>query len=1731
MAYTIHLSQLNNYSDYYVYTNTNHVSICNCGSISTSCSNFIGIDFLTLRIQAEFNQINIDEWDILIGANASNVKYSISNFGENVEHESLSIKYRINDSNEYVDGLLVKINSDQVDGLIVDIKNNDAITFFNLSTVSKQDAKIVNSTPVTHPVYTNKSRIKLIDSSLNNSNVEYTYYSELNINGSKRYFGVKRKPYIKKYGITETEGRIISEKPNINSEIVLLNPNTTQTQIYSFKNGMQYMEINNDTLKKQRPLPHYTHSYEYMIEGILPESSKRNDPNEINIKFYGAYAYSSSSINASTFPGINNIIATYYGEENQSEEYISNVFETYSFIATYNYSISEYNSFNVIHKSANLEKNLPNAYEVTYSKIENNVDVYRSYFKYVDIFVKNNSYIKIGKNFTFEELIEKGSNQELSDIEKYWIYDNYKKSYIIADNSSLAIYSSIPDIYVKCVSYMKVSSDAFEHDTKYVQDYEYSQYLEKEDVYNGEILYLKVNTGPDIYLPIKPGVIEDGTIEYYAYTYVNLKDIGEAEKASILNEISEGTRNVFIKQEYKPIDAEEFLKYDVESLYTSNNNVSTLNNSYTANVALELTKTTDYMENLDITGNTIYANNSQYVYSLSEIKGKYFNTDSGRRDANSENTGEEWYAKNINKERVTGNIVSMALSSFDIDYTVNYDGTWKNISFESQSDSWTTVVSHNPNGIFIKENSFNTINPTLCDFESNADYYVYKIGKININEINFDNKTIYIDSSRFNLETNDNDIISIPTVSSLAKINKFGFIVNPDVIYYERHNKYVKSNDLYRFANKDYYSYLNSITKSGTTELLPLSLLRLGDPSENAIHSNFTQQKISNNLVNFFINNDAASYLVDENGDTLDPSVEYSSYYINVSAFIPPITQQQVAYAYVDIGPYKGIQFNIADIRYYTSKVTHYILGDELSSFEDLKTHNYDKLFMHSKYFYPDMTINNGIHYGKDGSYYTNIIIYDGTRGSISKSLTLQPNIFNVTNYTYDYVTYSYVDALNYDLASINENHYSDFYLGYYVNDEFTQFRLSPESYSPDYWASYITYLGETSAYSLSIKRRIEKTGVFDGRTVENDDYNLVQYFNNDTYAPYPILKYENLFGILFHDKIINESDTDEYDNVIINPTTKLINTPFTGVTSMEYAYEYDVVELKEVIYEDTTIEDPLKIYQPMSVSSVNDITPIPFYISNEKHTDFVGTYSWNNPKHTYVFVDDNGSYSPIDIVKTSGYWSKDTVESTIPFKIASYNFYVNKDEVSSTTATYMYIPMSYVISSTITHPSISYDYIINEVVETNRFTYIYNGKEYNYFSTEVVQENEDGTYIGKANIDGEDILVNLIRHTELDKTSKVSKILHQNNYISYEYFSYKNAIALTNEKLPLLYNIELIPASTHKVQYWNEDAESYAIKTVVDSYAHYVYNYIYDTVPFVVSAYLNAGENFNIANLVDVSNSINNVNTTLNLLKDSSYEFNSSFGNTISGSVDTISSSINSSISDLSTVLTAKADDLTNAIQSIVTSEADNKVIVSYLNESHENSFIISYAINDLYDSLSSELRNIRNSLANDITNMSDSISYLSNNYYTYWLEVSYNSNGGVTYIDKHDRQLNKKSVVETLDNTFNIRDINVKTTYNDDGTWTKTYESEIRSIAYLIKNLTVSTRVPTYEQFMIDLVPKLYAKCDFEKEIIDTEHKDENGNVISTGKHKPNPIDLAKKSIYRADILWNEMHKKGII
>ena len=80
---------------------------------------------------------------------------------------------------------------------------------------------------------------------------------------------------------------------------------------------------------------------------------------------------------------------------------------------------------------------------------------------------------------------------------------------------------------------------------------------------------------------------------------------------------------------------------------------------------------------------------------------------------------------------------------------------------------------------------------------------------------------------------------------------------------------------------------------------------------------------------------------------------------------------------------------------------------------------------------------------------------------------------------------------------------------------------------------------------------------------------------------------------------------------------------------------------------------------------------------------------------------------------------------------------------------------------------------------------------------------------------------------------------------------------------------------------------------------------------------------------------------------------------------------------------------------------------------------------------------------------------------------------------------------------------------------------------IGEILANLSINKKLPEYKEFMVDIVPRMFSNVDFEADY-EVEY-DIFGNIKS--RKKRNPTDIAKKCIMRADILWNELKKKGIV
>jgi len=231
--------------------------------------------------------------------------------------------------------------------------------------------------------------------------------------------------------------------------------------------------------------------------------------------------------------------------------------------------------------------------------------------------------------------------------------------------------------------------------------------------------------------------------------------------------------------------------------------------------------------------------------------------------------------------------------------------------------------------------------------------------------------------------------------------------------------------------------------------------------------------------------------------------------------------------------------------------------------------------------------------------------------------------------------------------------------------------------------------------------------------------------------------------------------------------------------------------------------------------------------------------------------------------------------------------------------------------------------------------------------------------------------------------------------------------------------------------------------------------------------------------------------------------------------------SKLSTSLSDRITTLTAKEEAAINAL-----SENTVKVITNQHN-------IIKDGLTHNADTINERFTSFENKYHEDtIGNAS------LENIPTTYERVTYRPiiNGpsglvtGYSYIKETGQQTVKaggSSLGEILKNSLGSMLDYTKTDVHEDGSYTVTTYKGFMGIANILANLSINKKLPDYNEFMVDLTPKLFSAVDFEGDY-DIVY-DINGNIKS--KKKRNPTDIAKKCIMRADILWNELKKKGIV
>lgn len=1703
---------------------------------------------------------------------------------------------------------------------------------------------------------------------------------------------------------------------NTNAQLVLLKPYETQETIYSFRNGKQMLQVkkeaidfsysNTEGLRVKDLLPSYALSYEYLVDGKVP-----SDPaNNYNISFYGLKEHKDwVSSYFTTIP--DNDKASYlftisYFDTNKKENeddslYISlleNVDENYPL-----YSNIYYIDYDDITGKIKEDSYKANIFEETFEELSNNNwqdsdNIYEKVVKYIKLSpgsIRLLDFKTSIKNYSDNlELINKGVENpenklyrltlEEDDITNtsycsallssiYYKYSSISKEYTPYTLKEIENLTEVPyNIYYRSIYYLKKAGITKNN----YQDYIGKLYVKKWDIIpkyksptkDDGLLYLHYSNGYT-YLPIYLGIKYDGSVQYYSENNYYLLDFKSDEYRKYSRESLNNIDKVYLKQNYLNIENLNLSKYYelARKGYKFYRQVNILRY-----IPISDTQT---IYDLDLSGDVVYANNEKKIISKNDISYIYYLASRDPDNDWASETSSQIIFNNQNTQISQNNIKSYLLKNIDnimiqqspdrqsfggIYYIVDFSGEYVEVDDTSILSILSTEDS-STNLFYIHKEGYNEFSISenvsfLKEYygidgvhkETNYLYYGYNfkfylkgVSKIPIDKVkevvdstgklyinvsklfeNVDNiptGSPYLIPEEIQISGKDKTSNNIPIL--LAEIDKNTSLIKSEytnINYYTREPVLQASYDIHNNINKNYYTKKNTLVTFGEISL-----------EDNKNLTAISKLDYEHKQITFS----------DTSLNKSDREYDFDSLKIY----------------------HKGIHHYTTVSIGKTAKDIKENLGSYLSSNNPLNdiTYSYEVL-MQSSFFYSAYTINDGINIAKDGSYFTNISVFDGKNGLITKSLYLNPHIYTITNYKYTYFRENIVPVTNdMDLSQISESEYKNYYIRWRdTNGGSHEKSLSElDVQLPSYWQEKAKAVNAT--YSLHVKIFEEGEEDYNGQIIKdgNTNTNKYQFFDNYAGVPYTIKYNSNIYGLIFNyspyevhesnrfiipynDKsttvtpqlayrgpeddyvlfpaempdqtqaneaeikqtafeIIGETyenkDSQLNDDVYNKDDANFLKAKhyyenfdlgqeiYKGwVKFIPAEYEYEIVPLQEFIYKSKGIDD--NVFQNRESIPYDLKEKASFELSNAKKIKFTGSYTWIDPEFSYIgtYVSSRNSYNSSEtsyiykskkVISRSGYWSKDYIEEEVPLKISSYNYYP-KDEVSSVNISYNYLPYSYIMTAEIYHPEITYDYLINDIYEYYKYTYIINGIEKDYPIDGEIIINLDGTYSGLINVldkplkkstsnssssnvlndenidHGEkQIKVKLYKKLDLGVHSNVKNIVHQKENISYNWYAYIQATPLTNEKVPYLYKKEIIPGHTKKIQYWNSNTNSYAVKEVIDSYSYYSYEYTYEVIPFKVASYIFT-DDLRISNFYDLGAYIISLKDGLEGVLGQQAEATQKLNETLESTVDDLSTLIQTEANKWNTNYTTQTDKIDSTFEEFRKEHGSNLTKLSNIidssiddfneksNESLKNlTYSVSNSIKDettLLDNKLSESNKIQNErltelssyIHDDIIGEEELKTIRTNTEVSYLYDqkkdeliLNSNSENSVT----SDRDSLAKILKDSLYGPFE----HSKITYNEDGSFTKTTYSGDLGLSEILANLTVIERLPDYNQFMVKVVPELFTNVDFEN-FYEVQY-DSYGNVISTQRR--NPVNVAKASIYRADVLWKELKKRSIV
>lgn len=450
--------------------------------------------------------------------------------------------------------------------------------------------------------------------------------------------------------------------------------------------------------------------------------------------------------------------------------------------------------------------------------------------------------------------------------------------------------------------------------------------------------------------------------------------------------------------------------------------------------------------------------------------------------------------------------------------------------------------------------------------------------------------------------------------------------------------------------------------------------------------------------------------------------------------------------------------------------------------------------------------------------------------------------------------------------------------------------------------------------------------------------------------------------------------------------------------------------------------------------------------------------------------------------------------------------------------------------------------------------------------------------------------LIQLQKKTFMDSNETVKEFIYQDDHIENNVISYTYPFVISNEVIPVIKSFyEWLPEYTY-IYSLNPKTNKYEAKRVCVSYAYTTYTYDFNKVPFITDSYIHINDKLEVSGIDDISYKLsllannssdsngelitslsylqNDISDLLNNLNTSIVSSNNRISYDLSYSLDNLSYITLNSLTESNEILNLKTTYLTNVLNNRLNSvkeaiqeygDNSNSNIIELKESTYSSLTSLSNVISNNLKSLNSNNTVIGNKISNTLNSNlatvdgslkfiaysidNSSLASLANNKveitkvgYTYEIPTTYNKfktysiPGSIVagkiietvYTYSYECAYYTKPTSKTFELTndvsgttdlskkigFHLENKQISIAYNS-------YVYDINEMTYLgIADILyrMSRKIPTKQEFIINTAKELFVSGEY-----------------LLGYTSVN--EYAKKAIYRAKVLWDELEKANYI